>query len=111
MEMALMLPVVVVLALALVQVGLVVRSFVLVQHAAREGVRVAAVGESSRRIEDAVIGSTGLSPRATRVVSSSWGDRVTVWVHFTDPTDVPLIGGLFPDIVVSGRATMRREAG
>ncbi|HIM65382.1 MAG TPA: hypothetical protein EYM46_02255 [Acidimicrobiia bacterium] len=40
--MVLVLPVLVVLALA--QVGFVVRSAILVQHAAREGARAAAVG-------------------------------------------------------------------
>ena len=45
-EVALMLPVLVILAMALVQVGLVARTTVLVHHAAREGARAAAVGGS-----------------------------------------------------------------
>jgi len=44
-----------------------------------------------------------------RVQRNFRGDRVTVEVFYTDPTDVPMIGNLFPDIVVSGSATMRRE--
>ncbi len=56
-----------------------------------------------------VIGSTGFSPAAVRVQRNFRGDRVTVEVFYTDPTDVPMIGNLFPDIVVSGSATMRRE--
>ncbi len=108
-ELVLVLPVVVLLALSWTSMGLVVRSAILVEHAAREGARAAAVGDSSRKIENAVIGSTGFSPAAVRVQRNFRGDRVTVEVFYTDPTDVPMIGNLFPDIVVSGSATMRRE--
>ena len=60
-ELVLVVPVLVVLALFLVQVGLVVRSLVLVHHAAREGVRVAAVGGDLERVRQAVVGSSGLA--------------------------------------------------
>ncbi len=109
--MALVLPVVVVLALALVQVGFVVRAAVLVQHAAREGVRVAAVGGSQRQVEDAVIGSSGLSPRDSDVRRTTDGERVTVEVTHLARTEVPLVGPLLPDITLSSSVTMRREGG
>ena len=84
-ELALVLPVVVVLALGLVQVGLVVRSAVLVQHSAREGVRVAATGGSTR--------------------------EVTVKVVHVARTEVPLVGPLLPEVTLTATVTMRREAG
>lgn len=109
-ELVLVTPVLVVLALALVLVGLVVRSLVLVNHAAREGVRAAAVGGDERQVLEAVIGSSGLAPAGTDVRRRTSGDLVTVVVAFWDPTDVPLVGDLLPDITLTASATMRREA-
>ena len=109
-ELVLVVPVLVVLALFLVQVGLVVRSLVLVHHAAREGVRVAAVGGDLERVREAVVGSSGLAPSATDVDLRIDGDLATVAVTYRDPTDVPLVGALLPEILVTASATMRREA-
>ena len=109
-ELVLVVPVLIVLALFLVQVGLVVRSLVLVHHAAREGVRVAAVGGDLERVREAVVGSSGLSPGATDVDLRIDGDLATVAVTYRDPTDVPWVGALLPEIPVTASATMRREA-
>ena len=109
-ELVLVVPVLVVLALFLVQVGLVVRSLVLVHHAAREGVRVAAVGGDLERVREAVVGSSGLAPSATEVDLRIDGDLATVAVTYRDPTDVPLVGALLPEMSVTASATMRREA-
>ena len=108
-ELVLVVPVLVVLALFLVQVGFVVRSLVLVHHAAREGVRVAAVGGDLERVREAVIGSSGLSPAFTDIDRSLDRDLVTVVVIYRDPTDVPLVGSLLPEVRVTASATMRRE--
>lgn len=108
-EVALMLPVLVILAMALVQVGLVARTTVLVHHAAREGARAAAVGGSMREVEDAVIGSSGLLLPDTEVERVVVGDRVTVTVRHLARTDAPLIGPILPDVVLSATVSMRRE--
>ncbi len=108
-ELALILPVLIVLAMVIVEVGTVARTAVLVQHAAREGVRVAAVGGSSRRVEDAVIGSAGLNPLDTEVERVVEGDRVTVTVHHLARTDTPLIGPVLPDVVLTASAVMFLE--
>jgi Flp pilus assembly protein TadG len=108
-ELVLVVPVLVVLALFLVQVGFVVRSLILVHHAAREGVRVAAVGGDLERVREAVIGSSGLSPAFTDIDRSLDRDLVTVVVIYRDPTDVPLVGSLLPEVRVKASATMRRE--
>tara|TARA_B110000438_G_scaffold97351_2_gene96425 strand:- start:17 stop:430 length:414 start_codon:yes stop_codon:yes gene_type:complete len=104
-----MLPVLVILAMALVQVGLVARTTVLVHHAAREGARDAAVGGSMREVEDAVIGSSGLLLPDTEVERVVAGDRVTVTVRHLARTDTPLIGPILPDVVLSATVSMRRE--
>lgn len=105
-ELALALPFVLLVALLVVQVGLVVRAQVLVVHAAREAARAAAVGEPApppdglapSRAELAVV-ATGANP----------GDRVTATVRYRVESDLPLVGALLPDVVVRGAAIMRVE--
>jgi hypothetical protein len=112
-ELALVLPLVCLLLLAVVQVALVARDAVLVVHAAREAVREAAVTaarEAARRSAEAGSGLTG--PRLTVVVTrrDPPGGQVHVAVHYRAPTDVPLIGPIVPDIRLSSTATMRVES-
>ena len=108
-ELALVFPIIFTLLLALVQVGLVVRAQILVTHAAREGARVAAVGEDPMA---AAVASSGLDPRrmeVDRTSSEAAGDVVTVTVTYAAPTDVPLIGSLLADVDLEAHATMRIE--
>ncbi len=109
-ELALLLPVVVILLLAVLQVALVARDVVLVTHATREAARAAAVGEDpvaaaraaggldSGRLEVAVEGADGES-----------GGRATVIVRYRSPTDVALIGPVLPEIRMRSSAQARRE--
>jgi TadE-like protein len=108
-ELALALPFVVVLLLALVQVVIVGRDQVAVVHAAREGARAAAVaadpiGEGQRAAREA---SGGLRGELSVEVAAGTDIRVTV-AHRT-PTDVPLIGRLVGDVTLRASATMRHE--
>jgi len=82
---------------------------VLVEHAAREGVRVAAVGGSSRRVEDVVIGSAGLNSLDTDVERVVDGDRATVTVRHLARIDMPLIGLALSDVVLTASAVMFLE--
>lgn len=112
-ELALVLPFVVLLLLAVVQVAMVARDAILVVHAAREAVRQAAVspdGASARRAAEAGSGLTG--PRlAVRVVRRDGpGGQVQVAVNYRSPTDVPLVGALVPDLKLSSGAVMRVES-
>jgi len=109
-ELALALPLVFVVLLAAVQVLLVGRDQLAVVHAAREGARAAAVaadvtGEGTR----AATAASGLDADRLSVAVHDDGDRVTVVVRYTAPTDVPMVGGLVGDVVVTGTATMRAE--
>ena len=83
----------------------------LAQQSAREGVRVAATGGSTRQVKDAVIGSSGLSLRDSQITRSVDGDRVTVKVVHMARTEVPLVGPLLPEVTLSAAVTIRREAG
>ncbi|HJL82428.1 MAG TPA: hypothetical protein QGF43_00790 [Acidimicrobiales bacterium] len=72
---------------------------------------MAATGGSTRQVEDAVIGSSGLSLRDSRITRSVDGDRVTVKVVHVARTEVPLVGPLLPEVTLSATVTMHREAG
>jgi Flp pilus assembly protein TadG len=114
-ELALVLPVFVMLLLLLVQVGVLVRDQVLVIHAAREGARAAAVtGASADAAEKAALAVVGLPLRTTDVITTPPGpkhDLVKVQVHYTDSTDIPIIGRLLGDVQVTGTVSMRMEPG
>lgn len=112
-EVALLLPLVAVLLLAVVQVGLVVRDQVLVVHAAREAARAAAVDPAEGAARDAAEAATALAPARLDVSVSGRGDpgsRVAVAVTYASPTVVPLVGRLLGDVTVTARATMRVES-
>ena len=112
-ELALVLPLVALLALLVVQVGLVVRAQVLVIHGAREGARAAAVDAAPGAAREAVVDGTGLDGDRLAVDVEDRGgpgSRVAVEVRYAVATDVPLIGVFVGDVTVTGRASMRVEA-
>ena len=107
-ELALVLPVLVLLLLALVQTALVARDAVLVQDAARAAAREASVGASAGRVRDAARRSLpGVSIDVQR--GDQVGDPVVVVARYRDRTTLPLVGPLFPDVELRARATMRAE--
>lgn len=111
-ELALVLPVVLVLMVTVVQVGLVVRDQVRVVHAAREGARAAAVSPEPGVAEQAVERNAGLAPERVQVRTTGRAGRgsdVTVTVTYRAATDLPLIGPLVPDLTLTAAATMRVE--
>lgn len=107
-ELALVLPVLLLFLIALLQTALVARDQVLMQDAARAAVREASVGASIDRVRDAArrtLGDVDVEVRRTGGV----GDPVTVVVHYRDHTDLPLVGPLYPDVVLHATATMLAE--
>ncbi len=111
-EVALVLPLLALLALAVVQVGLVVRDQVLVTAAAREAARAAAVDPQPAAARAGALGAARLDPARLEVELSggtTTGDRITAVVRYRAPTEVPLIGPLVGDRVLVAQATMRVE--
>ncbi len=111
-ELALVLPLVAILLLALVQVGLIVRDQILVIHAAREAAREAAVDAGAGVPARAAAASSTLDDDRLTVESSDRGgpgSRVRIHVRYRAPTDVPLVGGVIPDFTLEASATMRVE--
>jgi hypothetical protein len=99
-------PIVVMLALMIVQVALVARQEVVVVHAAREGARAAAVGEPAAVVADRVRRSAGAD---ASVQIANDGDYVTVIVRVPAHTDAPLVGRLVGEHELSAELTMWRE--
>lgn len=108
-ELALLLPFIALVLLAVIQVGLVVRGRILVTHAAREGARVAAVGGSDDEIGRAALAAADLPVHRLVVEIERSAGVASVTVIYTDPTDVPLIGSLLGDAEMHAVARMRIE--
>lgn len=96
-----MLPVVVLALLLVVQVAVVAITQVRVEHAAREAGRAAALGLPPP--------PGGLDPARTEVVVTSRPPWVTAEVEHRTTTDLPLVGRLVPDLVLTARSTFRVE--
>jgi TadE-like protein len=108
-ELALVLPLVLTLALVVVQVGFVARDSVRVTYAAASATRAASVGLDDDSIRRAASEGSGLAPSRLSVVIVRAGDWVTVRVTYQCPTDVPLVGTLAPAVVLRDQLTMRVE--
>lgn len=111
-ELALVLPLVMLLLLGLVQLGLLVRDQILVVHAAREAAREAAVDPGAEAARRAAAASSTLDAGRLTVTASgrgAAGSRVKVEVAYRAPTAVPLVGAALGDLTLRASATMRVE--
>ncbi|HWC15317.1 MAG TPA: TadE family type IV pilus minor pilin [Actinomycetota bacterium] len=111
-ELALSLPVLVVLMMVMVWVAGLATDHVRVWHAAREAARVAAVDHDPEQIE-AAAAAGGLDRLDVTVDPSPdariRGEPVTVTVSYRPGAGVPLLGSLGGGFVMSARSTMRIE--
>ena len=115
-EAVLVIPVVAMLALAIVQVGVVAKDRLLVAHVGREAARAAAVEPTEEVATAAARNATGLDADRLAVTLSpnsdhrpAPGDRVTVSVRYLAPTKIPVVGWLVPDVVLQTTVTVRVE--
>jgi Flp pilus assembly protein TadG len=100
-ELALVLPFLVLLLLVVVQFGLVVRDRVELAHVARVAVRAAVEDPTPGVVTAAARRAADLDPSRLHVALSggrSVGDTVTAVVRYTSVTDMPLVGALVPDV-------------
>ena len=106
-EVALALPVVLIIVLGIVQVGVAIRNELAVELAAREGARAAVVSSDP----------SGAAGRAARrsvglpidVSTQTTSHDVVVTITYTDPTDVPIIGHFLGPSTHRATATMATE--
>jgi hypothetical protein len=112
------LPLALIAMLLVVQVALVVAEQLVVQHAAREGAREAAVWNDDARARDAAIRAGALdADRAEVDVSPAErpvGSSVRVTVRYRVPLVVPYVGRFLPSettLTASADYRVEREAG
>lgn len=115
-EFALVLPLVLTMALALLQVGLLVKDRLVVEEAARAGARQAAVSGDDGATRQAVIDAgASLDPDGLTVGierGTEAGSAVTVTVSYEDRVVLPVVSWLFPSTVqLSATVVMRQETG
>ena len=113
-EFALVLPLLLVMCLALVQVGLLARDRLLTEAVARAGAREAALQADEGAIRDAALAAgPGLVPGAVTIGvtrEGSIGDPVTVAVGYAEQIRVPFVDWLFGNTVsMTTTATDRQE--
>ncbi len=102
-ELALVLPIVAMVALGLLDVGLLMRDNVLCVHAAREAARALAVGEDP--VSAAQVRS-GLGTALAVSVDPSTG---TATVELSVASRLPVLGRLIPSAHLRQQASMRPE--
>jgi Flp pilus assembly protein TadG len=113
-EFALVLPLVLILGLATLQVALLTKDELIVQGAARAGAREAAVSTDDADARAAAIDAApGLDASRIDVIVERMGgtDRpVVVTVTYRAPIAIPVVAWLFPsEVDLSAAATMRDE--
>jgi Flp pilus assembly protein TadG len=115
-EFALVLPLVLTMALALLQVSLLAKDQLVVMESARAGAREASVSTDDDDVRQAAIDAAAtLDPSLIEVTvqrDGGEGSAVTVSVLYRAPIAVPLVTWLFPsEIDIQASAIMRQETG
>ncbi|MDP8956192.1 MAG: pilus assembly protein [Actinomycetota bacterium] len=113
-EFALVLPMVMVMILAVLQVGLLVKDQLIVVGAARAGAREAAVSPDDGRAREAAVNAAA-TLRSDQIEvdvrrDGGVGTAVAVTVLYRASAVVPFVEWLFPGTIeLRGAATMRQE--
>ena len=115
-EFALVLPLVLLMAIALVQVGLLVKDQLVVAGAARAGARQGAVSTDDAQVRQvATQAAAGLDPARLAVTverQGGVGTPVVVTLRYDEPPGLPWVAWLFPsEIQLSSTVTFRQETG
>jgi len=112
-ELALLLPVILIIVLAVGQLTLIWRSQLLVTQAAREAARIGAVSNDPAAITAAARGASGLDPgrvEVTIVERGAPGGLIVVRVRYFPVDQLPIVGAATGSVVVSATATMLVES-
>ena len=107
-ELAIILPAIVLLAAAFIQCGLIVADQLAVWNAARSAARAAAISPDPQLgAQQAANDAVGLRP--LQVTITTIDDVVSAHVVYLDHTNLPIIGLLFPEISLEATVAMLRE--
>ena len=117
-EMAIVLPVLLLLLFGMIEFGRIFNAFLVTKEASREGARLAIVGKNNSAITTAVKGVGGMWNPAEATITINpedladrkKGDPVTVTVHYNVALIAPVISGILPNpFPVTGSTVMRIE--
>lgn len=111
-ELALSLPLIFLLLMALLQVAVIAREHIQLTHAAREAAREAAVSDNRSNPRRAAVARSQLDPNHLKVEVTGQRQgsrRVRAKLTYEVPTKVPVVGILVPDVTLEAEAAMRRE--
>ena len=111
MELALLTPLLMLMALFLVQLALTARDQIMVVHSAREAARAVAVSGDAGVARPAALAAARLDPQRLRVrVEELPGTgNVSVRLDYRSPVRVAPFGVAMHDLALSGEAVMRSE--
>jgi Flp pilus assembly protein TadG len=116
-EFAIILPLILLLIIGIIEFGLIMNSYISIQHASREGARVGAVGGTDLAIQSAI---TDISPNLDTdkleiTISPTEGirergDALTVNVKYNYTVTLPIISNIVGnDITLDTETIMRVE--
>ncbi len=109
-ELALLLPLLAVMALFLAQIALTARDQIMVMHGAREAARAVAVSGDASRARPAALEASRLDPHRTRVrVTELPPANVSVRVEYRSPVRFAVLSAVVGDLALAGEAVMRAE--
>lgn len=107
-ELAIVLPFIVLLAAALIQCGLIVTDQLALWNAARSAARAAAIS-TNPQLSSQQAANHAVTLRPLQVTLTTLDDVISARVLYIDRTDLPFIGLLFPDITLEATVVMPRE--
>ena len=107
-ELALVMPVVVVFMLLILQVGLVVREQIALIHACGAAARAASIADSPDDAAHFVLAASSVGDGANIAVTTKDG-MVTVDVVINHPTDLAIVGFFLPDLTLRASATYQLQ--
>lgn len=109
-ELALVLPLLLLVVWVGVEAGLLVRDQTLVSHGAREAARTLAVGGDGQAAVDAARARTGLTAGLeVAVVGAPPGGAATATVTLVERDRLPLLGSVVPGLTLRATVAMRVE--
>ncbi len=107
-ELAIVMPFIVLLVAAFFQCAHIVANQLAIWNAARSAARAAAVSlDPQFSSQQAAEYSVKLRP--LQITLTTLEDVISVHVKYIDRTDLPLIGSLFPNIILEATVAMPRE--
>lgn len=109
-ELALLLPLLAIMALFLAQLSLTARDQIMVTHSAREAARAVAVGGDASVARRAALAAARLDPQRLQVrVDELAAGNVSVRVEYRSPVRFAVLASLVDELAISGEAVMRAE--